>query len=130
MTMSSLSFAPDINSTYHFVNHCTVYSTVAATGARPGFTWPANLTYGVVYMTSPATTATTTTLSVGNHNANVVSVSTGVPILNQPYLHKADGTLVTKATTTGNLTVGISSETGGTTVTLGVGSFLAYRKIA
>jgi hypothetical protein len=128
VSVSGLAFTPAASRNYEFKALLLLRTATATVGPRPGITWPTGMTDGVVTARA-SNSATAEAQAHGNKNAAVVAASTGIANNTQSYPGRIDGYLIAGASPSGNLQVTIQSETGGTTVTVKAGSFLAYREV-
>lgn len=124
--VTGLNFTPQANKRYHIEGLYLLQTAVAATGARPGISWPSGYTDGAAFTAAPnSTTAFASqfgTPAAGTANA----ASTGLAVINRSYLGRMEAILVTGGSPSGNFQVTLASEATDN-VRMKAGSFLRYR---
>lgn len=128
VSVTGLLFAPAASRNYEFKARLLLRTATTTVGARPGISWPTGMTDGVVSVVAP-NSATAEAIGHGNVNASVSADSTGLPSTTQSFPGWIDGYVIAGGSPSGNVQVTLTSETGGTTVTVKAGSFLAYREV-
>jgi len=127
-TSTGLAFTPAISSNYEFEAILILRTSATGTGARPGVAWPTLLVDGVARAAIVGSTADTEIFKYGNMAAAFVADALALSSSSQSYMGRVSGTIITGATTTGDLAIRLASETGNS-VTAKAGSFLRYRRL-
>lgn len=129
VNVTGLAFTPAANKTYEFRAALLLRTATATTGPRPGLAWPTGMADGTATIRTPSS-ATAQTIVTGNINAALLAAVGGLPNTTQSYMAEIFGTVISGAGPSGSVQVQIASETGGTTVTVKAGSWIAHREIA
>lgn len=129
VNVTGLAFTPAINTTY-VVEGILLFRTATATvGPRPGCSWPANLTDGVIRVDVTSAAGTQVVVN-GNNSAAQLAPVGGLPTTTGSWPGLLSAVLIAGASTSGNFQVQLASETAATNVTIKAGSFIRYRSIA
>lgn len=123
-----LAFTPAINKTYLIFGYFLLRTATATTGARPGVSWPANLTDSTMRMEA-ANSLTVSALRTWGARSTQNAASTGLATTADSHWGSLDGIMITSGTTSGNFQIILASETAGTNVTMKAGSILMYREL-
>ena len=124
-----LSFAPETG-IYEVYARLLITSAVNTNAARPGLRWPPSGVDGGGFLGDVPTSAAARTLANGvGANGAVTFVNAG-DLANANGLIKLEALLVAGAGVSGAMSVTVQSELAGTPVTVKVGSFIRWRKIA
>lgn len=129
--ITGLTFTPDISSDYE-VEFCLMCRTATTTvGARPGFSWAANMAYGVADLYTPSSASAEAQLhaTIGTGAGTAQAAVGGLPVINVPYGHRGYALFRTGAGAQGAFKAQMASETAGTAIRIMAGSFMKYRKL-
>lgn len=129
--LTGLSFVPDVSSDYEVEFSLLCRTATATVGARPGFSWAANLAYGAVHLDTPssATARTLVNGTIGTGAGVSQAAVGGLPVVNVPYLHTGQALFRSGAGAQGAFKLQLASETAGTVIKTMAGSFMKYRKL-
>ena len=126
--VTNFYFTPAINKKYIIYGTFLLRTATATVGARPGISFPANLTDGCARMeasNSLTASALRTWGAISTQNA----ASTGLADTTNSHYGGMEAYIITGASTSGNFQITLASETAGTNVTMRAGSFFMYREI-
>ena len=127
-SVTGLKFTPAINKTYYVLGTLMLRTATAAVGARPGISWPSNLTDGTARMEA----STSLTASVIRHwgaKTTQNATATAQATTSDSHYGGLEALIVTSGTTSGDFQITLASETAGTAVTMKSGSFIMYREL-
>jgi len=126
--VTGLAFTPAINKTYLIFGYFLLRTATATVGARPGVSWPNNLTDSIMRMEASTALTTSVIRTWGLRNTQNAT-STGLATTADSHWGSLDGMIITSGTTSGEFQITLASETAGTNVTIKAGSVLMYREL-
>ncbi len=126
--VTGLAFTPAANKQYLIEGGLLLQTTITATGARPGVSWPTGLTDGAAHIEAPGSASAISERNVP-HGAAENAASPGLPIADTSYLARIKATVITGAAPSGAFQITLVSETDAVTVRMMAGSWLLYREI-
>ena len=97
-------------------------------GARPGISWPSNLTDGTA-RAEASNSLTASAIRTWGAMTTQKAASTGLATTTDSHYGGLEALMVTSGTTSGNFQITLASETAATNVTMVAGSFIMYREI-
>lgn len=125
--VAALSFTPTPGKAYIVEGFFLLRTSIAATGSRPGVSWPTGLADGTAYLMAVNTTDTAeVTRGVPAGVTNFVATA-GLPDATQSWPSTFNATFETTGATTGDFTITIQSEAGA--VTMQRLSWIRYREL-
>lgn len=129
--LTGLTFTPLIASTYEVEFLLMCRTATATVGARPGFSWSANLAYGSadLYTPSSASAEAIVHAQIPTLAGTAQAAVGGLPVVNVPYAHRGLALFRSGALVQGPFKLQMASETAGTIVKTMAGSFMKYRKL-
>lgn len=126
--VTNFYFTPAINKTYLIFGYFLLRTATATVGARPGVTFPSNLTDATLRMEA-SNSLTASAIQLFGARTTKNAASTGLATTTDSHWGSLDGIMITSGTTSGNLQITLASETAGTNVTMKAGSILMYREL-
>lgn len=125
-SLAALAFIPPANSVIEFRAVLMIQTAVTTVGPRPRVFMPSTIATGVAAVRQTSS-GTANVFANGNQSAVIMAPVGGLPAINMPYPSIVEGMLVTGSFVSGDVRIGMASETEGTAVTVLAGSFLSYR---
>lgn len=130
--LTGLTFTPDVSSDYEVEFSLLCQTPTATTGARPGVSWSANLSYGAVALNTPSSAAAETLVhaTIGTSAGVAQAAVGGLPTINVPFRHSGFAHFRSGSGTQGPFKLQMASEVALTAIRTKAGSYLKYRKIS
>jgi hypothetical protein len=126
--VTNFYFTPAINKTYYVIGTFMLRTATATVGARPGISWPSNLTDATARMEASSSLTASIIRSWGARTTQNAA-STGLATTADSHYGGVAALLVTSGTTSGNFQITLASETALTNVVMKAGSFFMYREL-
>jgi hypothetical protein len=121
-------FTPAPNKTYLIFGYFLLRTATKTVGARPGVTWPLNLTDAIMRMEA-SNSLTASAVRTWGAQTTQNAASTGLATTTNSHWGSLDGIMITAANTTGDFQITLATETAGTNVTMKGESLIMYREL-
>jgi hypothetical protein len=126
VAVTDFKFTPATNKTYIVLGWFLIRTNNATYGARPGISWPSNLTDGCAKVEAASSLTAVTIRTWGQLNTQVAAAGAQA---DATYSHYAslDAMFITGGSTSGDFQVVLAQESASYTATMQAGSVLMYR---
>jgi hypothetical protein len=128
VAVTGWTFTPAANKTYEFQVRALGVPGSAITGLRPGYLggMGGTIACGAEVLAPTAANATTLRNLFGT---NLQASSSAQPVAVEPHLIQINGLIISGATPSGSLEIGLATETATIPATFKAGSFFRYREV-
>jgi len=127
--VTGLGFTPLPDQSYEIVGCFGIKASSATVGPRPGIAWPTGLTDQWAMMLAADATVTTGVRRGWGQATDAAVAVTGLPDATYTYYADLRAVILAGSSVSGDFKITLTSETGGTDVTMKAGSFIRYRII-
>lgn len=125
---TGVKFTPAASKTYHVQGIVRIKTDTATVAPRLGVNWPTGTTDPVGCIEQPATSSTNI-MRYWGPTSTTANQDTGLPDTTNYYYSRIDFLFTTDGSPSGDFEITLQSETAGTTVYVGAGSFIKYTEI-